>query len=116
MNQLFSSTGLKHIIVTDTEKEVDFNVLVQYPTLSEPHIEHIGPYDFQGLKDADLVVIGKSDIAGPEKIKTLKKFLQPHLPVGVEFAEVGFRPNGFYNAANDLVLKADEIKGRKVKD
>lgn len=69
---------------------------------------------FQGLKDADLVVIGKSDIAGPEKIKTLKKFLQPHLPVGVEFAEVGFRPNGFYNAANDLVLKADEIKGRKV--
>jgi predicted dienelactone hydrolase len=54
MNQLFSSTGLKHIIVTDTEKEVDFNVLVQYPTLSEPHIEHIGPYDFQGLKDTSI--------------------------------------------------------------
>lgn len=69
---------------------------------------------FQALKDADLVVIGKADIAGFEKIKNLKKFLQPHLPVGVEFAEVGFRPNGFYNAANDLVLKAEEIKGRKV--
>ena len=69
---------------------------------------------FQALKDADLVVIGKADVAGPEKIKTLKKFLQPHLPVGVEFAEVGFRPNGFYNAANDLVLKAEEIRGRKV--
>lgn len=69
---------------------------------------------FQALKDADLVVIGKADVAGPEKIKALKKFLQPHLPVGVEFAEVGFRPNGFYNAANDLVLKAEEIRGRKV--
>ena len=54
MNQIFSSTGLKHIIVTDTETEVDFNVLVQYPTQSEPHIEHIGPYDFQGLKDASI--------------------------------------------------------------
>lgn len=69
---------------------------------------------FQALKDADLVVIGKADVAGPEKIKTLKKFLQPHLPVGVEFAEVGFRPNGFYNAANDLVLKAEDIRGKKV--
>jgi tetraacyldisaccharide 4'-kinase len=69
---------------------------------------------FQALKDADLVVIGKADIAGSEKIKSLKKFLQPHLPLGVEFAEMGFRPNGFYNAANDLVLKVEDIKGRKV--
>lgn len=69
---------------------------------------------FQALKDADLVVIGKADVASPEKIHRLKKFLQPHLPLGVEFAEIGFRPNGFYNAANDLVLKAEEIKGRKV--
>lgn len=68
----------------------------------------------QALKDADLVVIGKADIVGEEKIKELKNFLQPHLPVGVEFAEVGFRPNGFYNAANDLILTVDQIKGRKV--
>jgi tetraacyldisaccharide 4'-kinase len=69
---------------------------------------------FQALKDADLVVIGKADIAGEEKIKALKNFLQPHLPVGIDFAEVGYRPNGFYNAANDLVLTVEQIKGRKV--
>lgn len=69
---------------------------------------------FQALKDADLVIIGKADIAGLEKIQALKKFLQPHLPLGVEFAEMGFRPNGFYNAANDLVLSVDKIKGQKV--
>jgi tetraacyldisaccharide 4'-kinase len=69
---------------------------------------------FQALKDADLVVIGKADVVTPEKIKNLKKFLQPHLPLGVEFAEIGFRPNGLYNAANDLVFKSDEIRGKKV--
>jgi tetraacyldisaccharide 4'-kinase len=69
---------------------------------------------FQGLKDADLVVVGKADIAGGEKVSELKKFLQPHLPVGVEFVEVGFRPNGFYNAAYDLVLPVDQIRGKKV--
>lgn len=69
---------------------------------------------FQGLKDADLVVIGKADVVKPETVKTLKKFLQPHLPVGVEFAEVGFKPNGFYNAANELILKAEDIRGKKV--
>ena len=69
---------------------------------------------FQALKDADLVVIGKCDIAGPEKIAALKKFIQPHLPYGVEFAEVGFKPNGFYNAANDLVLTVEQIRGKKV--
>jgi tetraacyldisaccharide 4'-kinase len=69
---------------------------------------------FQGLKDADLVVVGKADIAGAAKVKSLKMLLQPHLPVGVEFAEVGFRPNGFYNGAYDLVLSVDQIRGRKV--
>lgn len=69
---------------------------------------------FQGLKDADLVVVGKADIAGEQKVNSLKKFLQPHLPVGIEFAEVGFRPNGFYNSAYDLVLPVEQIRGRKV--
>ncbi|MBC7429097.1 MAG: tetraacyldisaccharide 4'-kinase [Bacteriovorax sp.] len=69
---------------------------------------------FQALKDTDLVVIGKADIAGADKVNLLKVFLRPHLPVGVDFAEVGFRPNGFYNAANDLVLTVEQIKGKKV--
>lgn len=69
---------------------------------------------FSALKDADLVVIGKSDIAGKEKVQNLKKYLQPYLPVGIEFAEVGFKPNGFYNSANDLVLTTEQIKNKKV--
>jgi tetraacyldisaccharide 4'-kinase len=69
---------------------------------------------FQALKDADLVVIGRADVVSKEKVSELKKFLQPHLPLGVEFAEMGFKPNGFYNAANDLVLTVEQIRGKKV--
>ncbi len=69
---------------------------------------------FQALKDADLVVIGKADIAGPEKVLALKEFLDPHLPLGVDYAEVGFRPNGFYNAAYNLVFNVEQIRGKKV--
>lgn len=69
---------------------------------------------FHALKDADLVVIGRADVVSKERIHELKKFLQPHLPLGVEFAEMGYRPNGFYNAANDLVLSVEQIRGKKV--
>jgi tetraacyldisaccharide 4'-kinase len=69
---------------------------------------------FQALKDADLIVLGKADIAGPKKVESLKKYIKPYLPFGVEFTEIGFKPNGFYNHANDLVLTVDQVRGKKV--
>jgi tetraacyldisaccharide 4'-kinase len=69
---------------------------------------------FQALKDADLIVIGRADLARPEKVLALKELLRPHLPMGIQFAEVGFRPNGFYNSAYDMVYTLDQIRNRKV--
>ena len=69
---------------------------------------------FHALKDADLVVIGRADIASTEKITALKNLLLPHLPTGIHFAEVGFRPNGFYNSAYDMVYTLDQMRNRKV--
>ncbi len=69
---------------------------------------------FQALKDADLIVLGKADIAGPEKVKDLREYLAPYLPRNINFAEIGFKPNGFYNHTNDLVYTVEQIKGKKV--
>ncbi|MDD4975879.1 MAG: tetraacyldisaccharide 4'-kinase [Bacteriovorax sp.] len=69
---------------------------------------------FQALKDADLIVIGRADLVKPAKILALKELLIPHLPRGIQFAEVSFRPNGFYNSAYDLVYTLDQIRDRKV--
>ena len=32
----------------------------------------------------------------------------------INFAEVGFKPSGFYNSSYDLILKLEEIKDKKV--
>lgn len=69
---------------------------------------------FQALKDADLVVIGRADLAKQAKVLALKELLMPYLPRGIQFAEVGFRPNGFYNSAYDMVYTLDQIRNRKV--
>lgn len=69
---------------------------------------------FSSLKDADLVVIGRADQVDANQKEHLKNLLKPFLPLGVKIAEVGFRPNGFYNASNELILKAEDIKDRKV--
>lgn len=69
---------------------------------------------FQALKDADLVVIGRADLVNASQIVDLKELLRPHLPLGIQFAEVGFRPNGFYNSSYDKVLNLDQIRDRKV--
>lgn len=69
---------------------------------------------FHALKDADLIVIGRADLAGPLKVQALKDLLKPHLPTEIHFAEVGFRPNGFYNSAYDMVYTLDQIRNRKV--
>lgn len=70
--------------------------------------------DFSALKDADLIVIGKADIAGQDRVDALKEKLKPHLPYGVDFAEIGFRSNGFYNSAGKKILNVEDIKDRKV--
>ncbi len=66
------------------------------------------------LKDADLVVIGRADLASTEKILSLKNMLMPYLPQGIQFAEVSYRPNGFYNSSYDRVYTLDEIRNKKV--
>ncbi len=69
---------------------------------------------FSALKDADLIVIGRADIAEPQKVQSLKKMIMPYLTKEVPFAEVGFRPNGFYNSSYDMVYTLDQIRNRKI--
>lgn len=69
---------------------------------------------FSALKDADLIVIGKADIAGHDKVEDLKMALKDYIPADLPVAQVGFKPNGFYNAEGDLVFRPEEIKDKKV--
>lgn len=69
---------------------------------------------FSALKDADLIVIGRADLAKADKVQALRKLILPYLSEGIPFAEIGFRPNGFYNSSYDMVYTLDQIRNRKV--
>jgi len=69
---------------------------------------------FSGLKDADLVVIGRADQVSREKIKQLKSLILNTLPYGVTIAEVGFKPKGFLNSSYDYLFNVEGIKNKKV--
>lgn len=105
--------GHQHIKIKRKINIVLFDALMP---LSRYHVAPLGYMreGFSALKDADLVVIGRADIAKPEKIESLKNLLAPYLPNGIPFAEVCFRPNGFYNASYDLVYTLDQIRNKKV--
>lgn len=93
--------------------------IVLFDALMPLHRYHVAPLGymregFHALKDADLIVIGRADLVTPKKINSIKDMLMPYLPNAIQFAEVAFRPNGFYNSAYDMVYTLDQIRGRKV--
>ena len=105
--------GHQHIKIKRKLNIVLFDSLMP---LSNYHVAPLGYMreGFQALKDADLIVFGRADMAGPQKIQQLKDLIYPHLPAGIQFAEFGYRPNGFYNSANVRVLTLEQIRHRKV--
>jgi tetraacyldisaccharide 4'-kinase len=105
--------GHQHIKIKRKLNIVLFDALMP---LSRYHVAPLGYMreGFWAMKDADLVVIGRADLAGADKVRKLKNLMLPYLPEGVPFAEVGFRPNGFYNSSYDMVYTLGEIRNRKV--
>lgn len=69
---------------------------------------------FSGLRDTNIVIIGKADKVGVEKVGQIKNQLRPYLPTNTVFGEVSYRPRGFYNSEFQKVLNLHEIEGKKV--
>lgn len=69
---------------------------------------------YTALKDADLVVISRSDQVSPQKVELLKKTIQPFLPPDVPFAQMGHRPIGLFDCNNRPTISLDQLKGKKV--
>lgn len=66
------------------------------------------------LSVADLAVIGRSELAGEDKVKSLKKFLATHLRPNTPFAEFTYRPEGLFNSKYQHCYKMEELQGKNV--
>ncbi len=63
------------------------------------------------LGDADVIVIGHSDVAGIEQVTTLKKAIKEYVRDDVIWAEVGHRPKGLFNRNYDRVFDKEKMNG-----
>lgn len=66
------------------------------------------------LKDAQVVIFGRVDQAGPHKVAELKKKIAPYCPRDCLFAQIAYVPSGFYNSYGELVFSPEKIRGKRV--
>ena len=68
---------------------------------------------FGALKDADFVILGRCDQVTEHKRDSLKKMILSHNGE-LEFAEIYYGPNGFYNYDESITMSLSEVKGKNV--
>jgi tetraacyldisaccharide 4'-kinase len=69
---------------------------------------------FSGLKDADVIVLGRSDQVDEIKKNALKELIQSHLKHYIPMVEVSYGPVGLFNSQYELVYELHRLKGLKV--
>jgi len=68
---------------------------------------------FSALKDAELIVLGRCDQASDEQKTNLKSLIREHNKVA-PFAEIAYRPKGFYYSSFEEAFDLEAIRGRNV--
>jgi len=68
---------------------------------------------FYGLKDADIIVIGRSNHVAKEKINSLKRMITPFLSENIIFAEMYYRVSGVFDARYGQVYTEQELRGKR---
>lgn len=67
---------------------------------------------FTALKDADLAVLGRADQVTRHKLDSLKRLVRKYNPL-IEFAEICYKPTGFYNISYEKVFDVNYLIGKK---
>lgn len=68
---------------------------------------------FSGLRDVDLIVLGRADQASEARKESLAQLIQSHLKHPVPFAEISYRPVGLYSTQFEQVYSSEQLKGLK---
>lgn len=68
----------------------------------------------RAVKDAELIVISRSDQASDEKLKELKKLIDQYRLPTTPIVEMYYKPLGLFNLNYELQYELDFLKGKKV--
>ncbi len=66
------------------------------------------------LKDADAIILGRSDLVEEEKLKQLERMIQEHTDLSVPIARICYRPKSVRNISYREVFSLGELSGKNV--
>ncbi|MDD0854092.1 tetraacyldisaccharide 4'-kinase [Halobacteriovorax sp. GB3] len=69
---------------------------------------------FSAIKDADLIVLGRSDQVSEKRRLKLKKFLHEKSKGTIPFAEIGYKPTGIMDCSFNKVMDVEGLKEKRV--
>lgn len=68
---------------------------------------------FSALKDADIAVLGRADLVTRHKLDTLKRVIKK-FNTRISFAEICYKPTGFYNISYEKAFDIEHLVGKRV--
>lgn len=69
---------------------------------------------FHGLRKADIILLARADQVSKEKLQKLNELMARYISSDACVAEIGYRPEGLFDANYKKILNVEEIKGKKV--
>jgi len=68
----------------------------------------------KALQDADVVVFGRVDQAGPTQVEVLKEKIKPYCPKSCVFTKMTYLPTGLFNSYANKIHNIEDIKGMRI--
>jgi tetraacyldisaccharide 4'-kinase len=104
--------GHQHLKLGRKINIVMFDCLLPFRKYTAPPLGYMRE-GFSGIKDADLIVLGRSDQVSEAKKESLKQLIQGHLKHTVPIVEVTYLPVGLFNTNYEQVSSPGELTGLK---
>ena len=105
--------GFQHIQLYRSLNIVVFDALLPLTSYQTAPMGYLRE-GLTALKDADVILISRSDQVSVEKINNLLKLLKPYYPKGIPVGTLSYKPVGVYDGYDQKVMDVEEFRGRKV--
>lgn len=105
--------GYQHLKIKRNINFVLFDAMLPLEKYLPPPIGYLRE-GLTALKDADVIIIGRSDLVEREKVIELEKLLSKYCVKNVPVAKMSYRPGSVRGISYKEVMSLPELKGRKV--
>ncbi len=105
--------GHQHLAVHRQMNIVLFDALLPLNSLKVAPMGYLRE-GLSALKDADIIILGRADMASNSNLIELERTIAPYLKKGVPIIHMGYRPVSVRNQNSEILMPIEGLKGKKV--